>query len=488
MDYKASSDLDDQSQLPQEDFFLFVNHINVQQEKINYLQIANSFENIRDLYINNKDEEALECLSSLELKKFVNDPYIFHLFNAYNIASILLYYVSEKFDFSFNLISISAIIDFSSSIDDRYISKFIHLSISNIVKPFFNQYNLLTPFALLEISYVCYFQKSLKCFKEVGLNFSDFFRFLFESHGRKSSIFMKSFSILISIFDPLAQRKEIIIILGFIDEFIKKLPIPELSLYVELLNLIVTLTKYSEFYEIISQTELVPDLIDLLYKVNDQSNINIEFVYSLLSLISFFSQDENCPEIKGSFLFDLYFNFNNPVISTFIFYIIGNLCKYQCKKSKILDHAAPSVDQYFYLTNELIQKGFVKEVSQKILYAKNYLKLEALTCFSKMISYAAFTTRTNIIKSSGQSVAAIMGQLVDSLFFDSDDTAIDRILGILCLFEDAQKTLSDENIASLIEITDLNSIQELNLEEDEKIILDKLKLSIENFYDNSNYK
>lgn len=481
MEYKISSCSKELNKTDQN--YYFIGSTDKSQDIFDFHEISKIFGEVQVFHANQQYDEAIKSLIHLRHRALIENPDAFPLFNENNIASILLDFLNNNFDFSFNRNAILIIIDFTRSNDKRYINQFISLSIIDKIKYFIDESNLLAPFALLEISYICNYKNTFDYLNQVDFNFDKFFQLLFTSHGKRSSEFMESFSLLSNMLNPQVNFNEIIIIIKNIDKFIKILPIYELSLYINLINFIVDLTDYDNFYDFTKQTELVPDLISLLYRINNPNDVNIKFVYSLLSIITFISQDSRCPEIQGSFLIDFYFNFQNPIISPFIFYIIGNLCKYHIEGPQNLFHSILNTNPSFDLINTAIQKGFINELGKVISNAKYYKKIEAVTCFSKIIVCSTQTMRIAIINSSGLNLVTIMSLLIDSLFFDTDNTEVDIILALLCLFEDIQKTLNNEEIASIIEETDLNRIYELDFEGgEENAILKRLKNSLEAFY------
>lgn len=426
-----------------------------------------TFKNIQSFYFNNEDQKALDCINLLKPDEIANDQNAFSFFENYNIASILLEYVSRKCDFKFNRIALLKIIDFTSSSDDRYINKFINLSICDIINDFLDEYKYLTPFAILELSYICQNQQSLD-FYGLDFNFDNFFDLLSKSHGEHYSAFMESFKLLVHIYDPIIHTNEILNILKNIDKIIQELKIAELSLYGALLEYVLELANFDVFFELIDQA-FIQNLINLMYRFGNPNDKDKTFLKYLLPLICLFSQETNCPEIQNAFLIYFYRNVEDLLVRSNILFIIGNICKNQYLNSQNSVQSELQINLSHSLAEEIIQKDFIKEILQIINRSYSYQKIEALICFSKIISFTQKSVFDAIIDSCDLDLTNIMESLIDSLRYFISDTNYDRLCAILKILEHAHLNLSYSDFIDFIEDVDISSIFEIEFQDDDEI-------------------
>lgn len=471
MNYKVINILDDQFQNFVEEIFEFP----TQTFDINGINTI--YYKIQTLYKNEKDEEAISLIDKLNVVGIANNPDTFALFDSNNISSILLQYASSKYDFKYKRISILKIIDFTSSDDDRYKDKFLNLSILDRMKNYFEneKYDTLTPFIILEVSYLSNYKQTLEYFSYLNFDIDKFFDFLLKSFKVNNPAFMKSFRLFASIYDPVQQTDEILKILNYIDKIILKLPSDHLQLCDELLKYICELIEFDFFDDIIQQTQLVQHLINLLYSFDNITDTfgEKDFLAYLLALICYFSQDPECPEIQSSFLFNFFDNIKDRRISTYVICIIGNICKYKYKSS-----------EFCSLIKTAEQRGFLKKLTSMIENDIFSLKMEAIICFSRIFSFSPKSMQGEIIENSEINILSFMQDLVDSLSYFKSCSNSDTLITILNLLEFSKQKLEYNTFINFIEEAYVEDIFELQFdEEDDEITAGQIKEFLESVDD-----
>lgn len=443
--------------------------------------IPEFFETIQNLYLEGKDFESLHLIQKLIDNPIANDRTIFPSFEKFNLASILIDYLNKDSQVSPSIIALRTIVTFSQSNDVRYIEKFIHLQILDKIKPLLQKSFNFTAFIILETSLVCKYHNSIAFFREINLSLPDFFNLIIESHNHNIDKLMFSFDCFAYILDPILNEPEVVNILQGIDHLILNLPPPELINCISLLKYVINLTNHNIFFNLINQTNLKANIIDLLYRLRDMLNENFDFTRSLFSLISFFSQFSDCPTIPCEFLIDLIRDNKLAFYSPCIVYIIGNLFK--------IDHDNAVAGQLQTSFQQMaiqicLQKNFVNDLFEFVQDTYK-CKIESLTCLSKMITYSNFEIRKSIVSSFPGDIVEFTILLVDSILIGHDDILYDRVAAILTIFEDLEKIHSKEELKEFVTDSQIMTFLEFefkDLSDVEDDLIAKMKCQVETLF------